>query len=142
MATISQTLSKAAPPDTQSPLARLKSFWVGLGNTQKIYLGVGAAITLVVAGIFANLIASPDYKTVITGLEAADVQVVSAQLAAKKIPYINEPVNWQIKDYYELHLVQCRLKTSKNKVSKNMAAKQYYHLLNLTRFSYFNKLIV
>jgi len=73
---------------------------------------------------YKALIMTDDYKT------------------AKKIPYINEPVNWQIKDYYELHLVQCRLKTSKNKVSKNMAAKQYYHLLNLTRFSYFNKLIV
>jgi flagellar M-ring protein FliF len=91
MATTGRTLSKPAPAITQSPLVKLKSFWDGLGSRQKIYLGVGAAITLAVAAIFANLIASPDYKTVITGLEAADAQAVSAQLAAKKIPYIVSP---------------------------------------------------
>jgi len=38
-----------------------------------------------------NLMATPDYKPLMTGLEAADAQTISAQLAAKKIPYIVSP---------------------------------------------------
>jgi flagellar M-ring protein FliF len=37
------------------------------------------------------MIATPTYKPLISGLEAADAQTVSAQLAAKKIPYILSP---------------------------------------------------
>lgn len=60
---------------------------------------------------------------------------------AGKIPYIDEPVNWQIKDYYTLHLLQCKLKISTGKVNKKIVLKQYYHLINSTHFSYFNKLM-
>src|SRR6266446_4637124 len=70
---------------------RVKLFWAGLGRQQRIYLGVGLAITLAVVVVFANMIATPDYKPLLTGLAAADAQAISAQLAAKKIPYLVSP---------------------------------------------------
>src|ERR1039457_1889040 len=70
---------------------RIKIFWEGLRPQQRIYLGVGLGITLAVAAFFVKMISSPDYKTLMTGLEAADAQTISAQLAAKKIPYVIGP---------------------------------------------------
>jgi hypothetical protein len=60
---------------------------------------------------------------------------------AVKIPFINENVNWQITDYYSLHLIQCELKTTRSKVTTKNKLKQYYHLLNQTKFTYFNSLL-
>ncbi len=37
------------------------------------------------------MILTPDYKSLMTGLEPADAQAISAQLAAKKIPYKLSP---------------------------------------------------
>jgi flagellar M-ring protein FliF len=93
MAATSQIASKSSPSTVgvASQIERMKSFWEGLGSRQRIYLGVGLAITLAVAGVFASLIAAPDYKTVLTGLEASDAQTISAQLAAKKIAYLVSP---------------------------------------------------
>lgn len=70
---------------------RIKIFWEGLRPQQRIYLGVGLGITLAVAAFFVKMISSPDYKILMTGLEAADAQTISAQLAAKKIPYVIGP---------------------------------------------------
>jgi flagellar M-ring protein FliF len=70
---------------------RAKAFWAGLRPQQRIYLGVGLGITLAAAIIFVKMIMSPDYKTLMTGLESADTQAISAQLAAKKIPYVVGP---------------------------------------------------
>jgi len=70
---------------------RIKLFWEKLRPQQRIYLGVGLVITLAVAAFFVKMIATPDYKMLMTGLEAADAQTISAQLAAKKIPYIINP---------------------------------------------------
>jgi flagellar M-ring protein FliF len=70
---------------------RIKKFWEGLRPQQRIYLGVGLGITLAVAAFFVKMISTPDYKTLMTGLEAADAQTISAQLAAKKIPYVISP---------------------------------------------------
>jgi hypothetical protein len=61
--------------------------------------------------------------------------------AASRISSVDEPVNWQIKNYYSLHLLQSKLKMTKSKVKKKEILKQYYHLLNATGFSYFNKLM-
>jgi flagellar M-ring protein FliF len=72
-------------------MARVKLFWAGLGQQQRVYLGLGFAITLAVAIFFAKMIATPDYKPLMTGLESADAQAISAQLAAKKIPYLISP---------------------------------------------------
>lgn len=70
---------------------RIKLFWEGLRPQQRIYLGVGLGITLAIAAFFVKMISTPDYKTLMTGLEAADAQTISAQLAAKKIPYVVSP---------------------------------------------------
>jgi flagellar M-ring protein FliF len=72
-------------------ISRVKLFWAGLGRQQRIYLGVGLAMTLAVVVVFANMIATPDFKPLLTGLEAADAQTIAAQLAAKKIPYLVSP---------------------------------------------------
>ncbi|WP_394772337.1 hypothetical protein [Mucilaginibacter sp.] len=61
--------------------------------------------------------------------------------AARKVPFVDEPVNWQIKDYYTLHLLQCKLRTTSSKISKKALLNQYYHVLNLTGFRYFDKLM-
>src|ERR1039457_469581 len=70
---------------------RVKIFWAGLRSQQRIYLVLGLGITLAVAAFFVKMIATPDYKTLMTGLEAADAQTISAQLAAKKIAYVISP---------------------------------------------------
>jgi flagellar M-ring protein FliF len=70
---------------------RAKLFWAGLNSQQRIYLGIGLAITVASVLFFVNMIASPNYKPLTTGLEPADAQTISAQLAAKKIPYMVSP---------------------------------------------------
>jgi flagellar M-ring protein FliF len=76
---------------TSPTVDRIKLYWAGLRPKQRIYLGVGLGVTLAVAAFFIKMIATPDYKTLMTGLESADAQTISAQLAAKKIPYIISP---------------------------------------------------
>jgi flagellar M-ring protein FliF len=56
-----------------------------------MYLVAGLVVTLAVVAIFAQLISSPDMKVLMTGLEPADAQTISAQLAAKKISYVVAP---------------------------------------------------
>lgn len=70
---------------------RAKTFWSGLRPQQRIYLGIGVAITLGAAIFFAKMMATPNYKPLMSGLEAADAQAITAQLAAKKISYILSP---------------------------------------------------
>jgi flagellar M-ring protein FliF len=49
---------------------------------------VGAAlVTLGVLIGFVRLIAAPDYKPLVTGMEQSDAEALSARLAAKNIPY-------------------------------------------------------
>jgi flagellar M-ring protein FliF len=72
-------------------MERAKAYWAGLRPQQRIYLGAGLGVTLAVAAFFVNMILTPDYKSLMTGLEQADAQSISAQLAAKKIPYKISP---------------------------------------------------
>lgn len=71
--------------------ARARVFWSGLNPRQRLFLGAGAAIALALLAIFARLIASPDYKPLMTGLQSEDAQAVETELAAKKIPYRVSP---------------------------------------------------
>jgi flagellar M-ring protein FliF len=91
MASTAQVVKTNQTAVTSQPLDRLKAFWAGRGPQQRIYLGVGLAITLAAAVFFTQMITSPDYKILVTGLESADAQTISAQLAAKKIPYQISP---------------------------------------------------
>jgi flagellar M-ring protein FliF len=70
---------------------RARFFWSSRSSKQKIYLGVGLAITLATLAVLVQLTMTPDYKTLMTGLEAADAQAMTTQLAAKKIPFTISP---------------------------------------------------
>ena len=70
---------------------RAKIFWAGLRPQQQVYLGIGLAITLAAVAFFVKMIATPDYKPLMKGLEPADAQAITTQLAAKKIPYQISP---------------------------------------------------
>jgi flagellar M-ring protein FliF len=70
---------------------RVKLFWAGRSSQQRIYLGLGLAMTLGVAAFFVKMMATPEYKPLMSGLEPADAQAITAQLAAKKIPYLVGP---------------------------------------------------
>src|ERR1700733_16270402 len=69
-------------------LDHVKLFWAGRSPQQPIYLGLGLAMTLGVAAFFVRMISTPEYKPLMSGLEPADAQAITAQLAAKKIPYL------------------------------------------------------
>ena len=73
--------------DMNQLVAQAKKFWSSRTSNQRIYLGVGTLATVGLLALFANLIASPEYKPLVSGLETADAQTLSAELAAKKIPY-------------------------------------------------------
>ncbi len=66
---------------------QLKQVTKGLSKKQRALLIGGAVVTLATLLIFVKFIAKPDYKPLFTDLEQQDSQRVSAQLAAKKIPY-------------------------------------------------------
>jgi flagellar M-ring protein FliF len=70
---------------------RVKLFWAGRSTQQRVYLGLGLAITLGVAAFFVKMISTPVYKPLMSGLEPADAQAITAQLTAKKIPYLVSP---------------------------------------------------
>jgi len=91
MASKNQIAVAKQRPDISQVVNRAKLFWTGLRPQQRVYLGVGLAVTLGVAAFFVKMIATPDYKPLMSGLETADAQTISAQLAAKKIPYIVSP---------------------------------------------------
>jgi flagellar M-ring protein FliF len=77
--------------DFNQILTQAKQFWASRTNNQRIFLGVGAAATIGLIGLFTSLMMSPDYKPLISGLEPADAQALTTELTAKKIPYQLSP---------------------------------------------------
>lgn len=69
-------------------LDRCRMFWSKLRPQQRMFFGIGLAIAVAAVGVAVWLIAAPDYKPLMTGLDPEDLQTISAQLAAKKIPYV------------------------------------------------------
>jgi len=67
--------------------SQLKQFWSSRTSKQRLLLGAGAAATIGLVGLFANLMATPDYKPLISGLEPADAQTITTELKAKNILY-------------------------------------------------------
>ena len=72
-------------------VAQLKQFWASRTSKQRLLLGAGAAATIGLVGVFANLMATPDYKPLMTGLEPADAQTITAELKSKNILYQVSP---------------------------------------------------
>jgi flagellar M-ring protein FliF len=91
MAAKNQITSTKQTLSVNQAMERAKLFWVGLRPQQKAYLGIGIAISLAAILFFVKMIATPTYKPLTSGLEAADAQTIAAQLAAKKIPYLVSP---------------------------------------------------
>jgi flagellar M-ring protein FliF len=82
----------AKPAAAKAPVVvRLQSFWTSRSSQQRIYLGLGVAATIAVAALLMKMIATPEYKPLMSGLEPADAQAITAELAAKKIPYLVSP---------------------------------------------------
>jgi flagellar M-ring protein FliF len=77
--------------DLNQILTKAKQFWASRTSNQRIFLGVGAAATIGLIGLFTSLMMNPDYKPLISGLEPADAQALTAELTAKKIPYQLSP---------------------------------------------------
>lgn len=91
MAAKNQIAVKKQALSVKEVVERAKTFWGGLRPQQQIYMGIGAAVTLAVLAFFVRMLAAPDYKPLMKGLEPADAQAITAQLAAKKIPYKVSP---------------------------------------------------
>ncbi|WP_263372913.1 flagellar basal-body MS-ring/collar protein FliF [Granulicella aggregans] len=73
--------------ETSQIFAQLKQFWMTRTPKQRLMLGAGAVATVGLVGLFANLMSTPDYKPLMSGLETADAQTISAELKSKNIPY-------------------------------------------------------
>jgi flagellar M-ring protein FliF len=74
-------------PDFKDISKQAQQFWTSRSKQQKILLGAGAAASVLLVAVFAGLLGNPDYKPLYSGLEAADVQTLSAQLDAQGIAH-------------------------------------------------------
>ena len=72
-------------------LEQIKQLWGRLTARQRMIVGGGTVATIVLLGAMTRMLSSPDYKPLMVGLEPADAQAISAQLAAKKIAYQMTP---------------------------------------------------
>ena len=69
----------------------LLQVWAKWTVRQRIALGLGAVLTLVVVGALLKTFGTPEYKPLMVGMQPEDVQSISAQLAAKKIAFELSP---------------------------------------------------
>jgi flagellar M-ring protein FliF len=61
-------------------------------DSKQLALLIGGAVVVVgVIFFFGHLIITPDYKPLVTGMEASDAQALASRLAAKNIPYLISP---------------------------------------------------
>jgi flagellar M-ring protein FliF len=91
MAGKSQLATTKQTPGFNHAMERAKVFWTGLRPQQQAVFGLGLAITVAAVVFFVKMIATPDLKPLMNGLEAADAQAISAELAAKKIACVISP---------------------------------------------------
>lgn len=62
-------------------------FFAGLSFKQRGLLIGAGVLTIAILAAFVHLIATPDYKPLVTGMEATDAETLGAKLAAKNIQY-------------------------------------------------------
>ncbi len=67
-------------------LQQLQQAWARLQPRQRMLTVAGSVLSLVALALLVKTFGEPDFKPVMTGLDSGDVQTLSAQLAAKKIP--------------------------------------------------------
>jgi flagellar M-ring protein FliF len=71
----------------QDATEQAKQFWASRTGSQKGLLLAGAGATVLLIGMFAKFIGTPDFKPLYTGLEPADAQTLTAQLDAQGIAH-------------------------------------------------------
>ena len=64
-----------------------RDFIGALSVKQRTLLAIAGVVTAAVVIGFASMMATPDYKPLVTGVEPSDAQALEAKLAAKNIPY-------------------------------------------------------
>ncbi len=72
-------------------LQQLGAFWAGRNGQQRGFLVAGAVVTVALLALFAHLIAAPDLKPLMTGMDPSDAQTLAAALTAKGIPNAVSP---------------------------------------------------
>jgi flagellar M-ring protein FliF len=70
---------------------QVTDFVAGLSLKQRVMLIAGTILTAGVLALFVRMIGTPDYKPLMTGMNATDAEALGAQLAAKNIPYEISP---------------------------------------------------
>jgi len=80
----------------QNILRQLQQFWAGRNRGQRGFLIAGGVATVALLAVFAHLMATPDMKPLMTGLDPADAQTLSASLTAKGIANSISPDGKQV----------------------------------------------
>ncbi len=80
----------------QNILRQLREFWTGRDRQQRGFLIAGGIATVALLAVFAHLMATPDMKPLMTGLDPADAQTLSASLTAKGIANSISPDGKQV----------------------------------------------
>ncbi len=80
----------------QKILQQLGAFWAGRTGQQRGFLIAGAVATVALLAVIAHLIAAPDLKPLMTGLDPADAQTLSSALTAKGIANAVSPDGHQV----------------------------------------------
>ena len=74
-------------PSLDQVQKQLTGFVTGLSLKQRGILIGASVVTLAVIALFVHLISTPDFKPLVTGMEASDAEALGAKLAAKGIQY-------------------------------------------------------
>lgn len=72
-------------------LKQMQQLWARLNPRQRMIVGGGTLFTIIALAAMVKTFSTPEYKPLMVGLEPADAQSISAQLAAKKIAYQMTP---------------------------------------------------
>lgn len=68
-------------------IEQLKQLWLRLTPRQRLIVGGGTVASIVLLSVLTHLLATPDMKPLMVGLEPADSQAIASNLTAKKIAY-------------------------------------------------------
>ncbi len=81
------TTGKISTVATEIP-ERAKIFWSKLPTQQRRYVIVAALLAIGVFVVFGRMIATPDYKVLMTGLDPQDLETISSELSGKNIKFV------------------------------------------------------
>ncbi len=66
---------------------KLRAWWSSTNPTQRLRMGAGAAVAVVLVVVLAHLAFSPNWQPLYTNLSAAQAGQITNQLAQMKVPY-------------------------------------------------------